>query len=62
MPLPEELLYSEKQIESINAEFEKNKAQVARFKSNIGVVGTGGDSGGGDFSNGGGCDGGGDCG
>ena len=61
--LPEELLYSAQQIERIDAEFEKNKAQLAKFKNRLGVDGGGGDSGGGDFS-GGGCggDGGGDCG
>ena len=55
-PIPDELLYTPQQIEASNAEFEKNKAQVAKLKRNIGVPGGyGGDSGGGDW-------GGGDCG
>jgi len=60
--LPQELLYSAQQIETIDAEFEKNKAQVDRMKRNMGVPGgSGGDAGGGDW--GGGCsgDGGGGC-
>jgi uncharacterized membrane protein len=61
--LPAEFLYSKEQIEAIDAEFEKNKAQVARLRRNIGVTGSSGDSGSGDggFGNCGG-DGGGDCG
>ena len=59
-PLPQEMLYSEKQVGEIDAEFEKNKAQVARLRKNMGLGGDGGgSSGGGDF--GGGCDGGGGC-
>lgn len=62
-PLPQELLYSKKQMESIDAEFERNKAQAERFKRSMGVPCSGGENAvGGDFS-GGGCDGGGggDC-
>lgn len=48
-PLPEELLYSKKQIEAVDAEFEKNRAQVARLRKNMGVTGgNAGDTGGGD--------------
>ncbi|MBU1213948.1 MAG: hypothetical protein KKA63_01795 [Gammaproteobacteria bacterium] len=60
--LPEELLYSARQIASIDAEFEKNKAQVDRMKRSLGANGgVGGDTGGGDFGgscggDGGGCD------
>ena len=60
--LPQSLLYSEEQIASIDAEFEKNKAQVDRMKRNMGVPGSvGGDVSGGDWGgscggDGGGCD------
>lgn len=60
--LPQALLYSAQQIESIDAEFEKNKAQVDRMKRNMGVPSTGGSDGrGGDWGgscggDGGGCD------
>ncbi|MFH2134865.1 MAG: hypothetical protein ABII81_06750 [Pseudomonadota bacterium] len=60
--LPQALLYSEQQIASIDAEFDKNKAQVDRLKRNMGVPGTsGGDSGGGDWGGSCGGDGGGGC-
>jgi uncharacterized membrane protein len=60
--LPQELLYSEQQIESIDAEFEKNKAQVDRMKRNSGVPSMGGgDGGGGDWGGSCGGDGGGGC-
>lgn len=64
-PLPQEMLYSAEQVEAIDAEFEKNKAQVARMRRNMGVTGSGGDGGGGDSGGGdwGSCggDGGGGC-
>jgi hypothetical protein len=63
-PLPPELLYTDEQIESIDAEFEKNKRNVARLRSNMGLGGSGGADGGsiggGDMGCGDG--GGGDCG
>jgi uncharacterized membrane protein len=59
--LPQALLYSERQIASIDAEFEKNKTQVDRMKRNMGVPGASGGDGGGDWGgscggDGGGCD------
>ncbi len=59
--LPQELLYSEQQIESIDAEFEKNKAQVDRMKRNSGVSSSDGGDGGGDWGGSCGGDGGGGC-
>ncbi len=60
--LPDELLYSAKQVEDIDAEFEKNKAKVDGFRTSIGDTGGGGGAGGGfDGGDWGGCDGGGDC-
>lgn len=62
-PLPQEMLYSKEQAEAIDAEFEKNKAQVARHRRNMGLGGDGGGSvGGGDRVDSCGGDGGGDCG
>lgn len=65
-PLPQDMLYTAEQAETIDAEFEKNKAQVARMRRNMGVNGSGSDGGGGgDFGggdwgscggDGGGCD------
>lgn len=62
-PLPAEMLYTKEQAEAIDAEFERNKTQVARHRRNMGVAG-GGDGYGGDGGWGGDCggDGGGDCG
>ncbi len=60
--LPQALLYSTQQVEAIDAEFEKNKAQVDKMKRSMGVPGAGGGDGGGDRDgncggDGGGCDG-----
>lgn len=62
-PLPDELLYTDEQIASIDAEFETNKRKIAQLRRNLGLgggVADGGTAGGADF----GCsgDGGGDCG
>ena len=58
-PLPTEILYSKEQTEAIDAEFEKNKAQVAQLKKRMGVVGSGDSGGDWGSCDGGGCDGGG---
>jgi uncharacterized membrane protein len=59
--LPPELLYTDEQIASIDAEFERNKSRLAQLRRNLGLGGgaDGGSTGGGDGCGG---DGGGDCG
>lgn len=61
--LPAELLYTDEQIASIDAEFETNKRKVAQLRRNMGLGGGGGADGG-STGGGDGCggDGGGDCG
>lgn len=61
-PLPPELLYTDEQIASIDAEFESNKRKVAQLQRNLGLGGGTADGGSVGGSDGCGSDGGGDCG
>ncbi|MBU1691300.1 MAG: hypothetical protein KJ958_04405 [Gammaproteobacteria bacterium] len=45
-PLPPELLYTDKQIASIDDEFEKNKLKVAQLRRSLGGGADGGSTGG----------------
>jgi hypothetical protein len=61
-PLPPELLYTDEQIASIDAEFEMNKCKVTQLRHNLGLGGGSADGGSTGGSDGCGGDGGGDCG